>query len=213
MVVAMAMAIAPEAADAFAAPSGGALARMFGAGRATAPLCSLRMQDDAGDDTAAEPVLNRKAKREAAKMGKKKGTGVTKQENQAKGGVRGKAGKSPIEGKLVEVALTSDFPEDGATKSVEIDNKPVMLLKCKGTIMASQVGCTKCKIPLMGAEIIESTIRCKLCGSSWKLPSGDVIEDSEGTIMSGLFSSTPQGKLAVFATKTMAGKVFLGVAK
>ena len=54
--------------------------------------------------------------------------------------------------------------------------------------------------------------RCKLCGSAWTLPKGEVIENTEGTMMSGLFASTPQATLPIYATKVTQGKVYMGIA-
>mmetsp|Transcript_45958 Transcript_45958/g.115238 ORF Transcript_45958/g.115238 Transcript_45958/m.115238 type:complete len:221 (+) Transcript_45958:31-693(+) len=210
-------AVAIAAVDGFSVPSASGLARVMGSGRVSS-ACALRMQDDSAVESDAPP-LSRKAKREAARMAKKNTSGKQRQMTQNAGGVRSSAGKTNVEGKLVEVAQLSDLEEEGSTKAVEMENpnggekRAIMLLKSKGNVLAAQVGCTKCKLPLMGADITDSSIRCKLCGSTWKLPSGEVAESSEGTMMAGLFKSTEQTNLGVYATKVMGGKVYLGIAK
>lgn len=122
-----------------------------------------------------------------------------------------------MQSKLVEVCAVDDIgAADGSAKTFEITEanppKVVMMLRHKGAVLAVQPGCTKCKLPLMGADIDNTRIRCKLCGSAWKLPGGEVMEGTEGTMMSGLFASTPQTTLPVFATKVAQGKVYLGIA-
>jgi nitrite reductase/ring-hydroxylating ferredoxin subunit len=122
-----------------------------------------------------------------------------------------------FQSKLVEVCAVEDIgPEDGSAKSFEIEGsnppKVVMLLRNKGGVLACQTSCTKCKMPLMGADVDDKRIRCKLCGSAWSLPKGEVLEGQEGTMMSGLFASTPQTSLPIFATKVTQGKVFMGIA-
>jgi len=44
-----------------------------------------------------------------------------------------------------------------------------------------------------------------------RLPGGEMME-TQSTIMSGLFASTKQKPLPIFATKVMAEKVYMGVA-
>jgi nitrite reductase/ring-hydroxylating ferredoxin subunit len=122
-----------------------------------------------------------------------------------------------FQSKLVEVCAVEDIgPADGSAKSFEIEGsnppKVVMLLRNKGGVLACQTSCTKCKMPLMGADVDDKRIRCKLCGSAWSLPKGEVLEGQEGTMMSGLFASTPQTSLPIFATKVTQGKVFMGIA-
>jgi len=51
----------------------------------------------------------------------------------------------------------------------------------------------------------------KVCGTGYKLPNGEVVE-SEGTLLSGLFSKTQATRLPVFATLVQGGKVKMGVA-
>jgi len=51
----------------------------------------------------------------------------------------------------------------------------------------------------------------KVCGTVFKLPNGEIVE-SEGTLLSGLFSKTAATRLPVFATLIKGGKVMMGVA-
>ena len=72
--------------------------------------------------------------------------------------------------KLVEVCTLEDIgPADGATKSVEIvgtdPKRVVMLMRHKGGVLACNPACTKCKLPLMGAEIDDKKIRCAVLKS------------------------------------------------
>ena len=70
--------------------------------------------------------------------------------------------------------------------------------------------CTKCKFPLVGADYADSVLKCKVCGTGYKLPNGDLVE-SQGTLLSGLFSKTQATPLPVFATLIKDGKVLMGV--
>lgn len=90
--------------------------------------------------------------------------------------------------------------------------QPLMLMRYKNKIIGSAAQCTRCKFPLVGATYENDALTCKVCGTGYKLPNGEIVE-SEGTLLSGLFSKTQATRLPVFATLIKNGKVMMGVAK
>ena len=179
--------------------------------------CGLRMQEVEAQQEAEEdaPQLSRAARRMQAKMAKKNTDGTSKATQQATGGVRvgkGKKNAGPPPD-LVELAFEDEVPAgDGGRKAFDIpgSQQPLMLMRYKNKIIGSAAQCTKCKFPLVGADYADSVLKCKVCGTGYKLPNGDLVE-SQGTLLSGLFSKTQATPLPVFATLIKDGKVLMGV--
>jgi len=179
--------------------------------------CGLRMQEVEAQQEAEEdaPQLSRAARRMQAKMAKKNTDGTSKATQQATGGVRvgkGKKNAGPPPD-LVELAFEDEVPTgDGGRKAFDIpgSQQPLMLMRYKNKIIGSAAQCTKCKFPLVGADYADSVLKCKVCGTGYKLPNGDLVE-SQGTLLSGLFSKTQATPLPVFATLIKDGKVLMGV--
>jgi len=187
--------------------------------------CGLRMQSDAKDASEAVsedaggdgPKMSRAQRRMQEKYSKKNTDGSMKATQQATGGVRTAKGKGKAPGPppdLVEVAFADEVPpEDGGRKAVDIpgSQQPLMLMRYKNKIICSAAQCTRCKFPLVGADFADDALTCKVCGTVFKLPNGEIVE-SEGTLLSGLFSKTAATRLPVFATLIKGGKVMMGVA-
>lgn len=182
--------------------------------------CGLRMQSsEVSEDAVAEdgPQLSRAQRRMQEKMSKKNSDGTNKVTQQATGGVRVNKNKKQTgpPPDLVEVVFEDEIPAgDGGRKTVDIpgSQQPLMLMRYKNKIIGSAAQCTKCKFPLAGADYAEDMLKCKVCGTGFKLPNGDVVE-SQGTLLSGLFAKTQASPLPVFATLVKGGKVLMGVAK
>lgn len=185
--------------------------------RARRGTCGLLRMQETSEDVVAEegPKLSRAQRRMEGKKQKKNTDGSSKATQQATGGMRTKkqkqAGPAP---NLVEVAWADEVPpEDGGRKSVDLPDsaQPLMLMRYKNKIIGSAAQCTRCKFPLVGATYENDALTCKVCGTGYKLPNGEIVE-SQGTLLSGLFSKTQATRLPVFATLIKDGKVMMGVA-
>jgi len=177
----------------------------------------VRMSSEVEEEESADEPINRRARRTQKKLQKKTTGGSAKTTMQAYGGVRAKPGQSGDAPKtdLLEIADAADAPKaDGERKAVDLPGTKdvVMLMQYKNKLIATAPACTKCKFPLLGADYKDNQLTCKVCGSTYDLPNGEVVEQSSGTLFSGLFSATPQTRLPVYATLVRAGKVFMGVA-
>ena len=79
--------------------------------------------------------------------------------------------------------------------------------------------CAKCKIPLTKAKVLEPTsetgndarLQCDLCGATYNLRTGDVVEKEGGKMMGFLFSQMDDNNLPVYGLGEQSGKVFINV--
>jgi 3-phenylpropionate/trans-cinnamate dioxygenase ferredoxin subunit len=68
----------------------------------------------------------------------------------------------------------ADVPE-GGTVAVEVDGRPICLVRAAGTVYAISDCCSHAEVPLSEGEVEGNTVECWLHGSRFDLTTGEPI--------------------------------------
>jgi 3-phenylpropionate/trans-cinnamate dioxygenase ferredoxin component len=74
---------------------------------------------------------------------------------------------------FVRACSVADLPDDCQAIGVEVNGKPVAVVKTGGDVYAIQDVCSHAEVPLSEGEIYDHTIECWLHGSCFDLRTGE----------------------------------------
>ena len=81
--------------------------------------------------------------------------------------------------------------------------------------------CAKCQVPMTKSTVLEPTaetgsdprLQCDLCGSTYNMKTGDVVENAGGKMLGFIFGAMEEKPLPTYALGEQSGKVYLSIPK